>query len=411
MSLSIEEKEALSEITKHFNANAVILDVGANAGVWTDEVMADVEISKAILFEPNLTLVDRMKDKYAGNDKIVISPLAAYKEDDKELDFFYFTNENNGLSSIYHNEKWDYLPMQFGKVKSITLDTFCKNNHIESIDCIKIDVEGAELDCLKGCKHILQNKIARFIQVEYSEHYKLTGTTFMDVVKFVSEFGYAAYVWSFGEFVKITEDNFVENYRLENFIITFELLEDFTFHWNSEFIKNTKGLGKFDLVCECGVFEGGTTKYICENLLNAGGRVVCIDPLQDEYLTEELSEQDILMNREYGFFKNQYYRFKKNTQGLPIELHRKTSDEAFKEIIDLRFDFIFLDGDHREESVYRDGLNAFEVCKIGGIILFDDYNMWREETKRGIDRFVEWAGNRIKILIDGYQLMITKLSD
>lgn len=411
MSLSVEEKEALSEITKHFNANPTIIDVGANAGVWTDAVMEDVEVSKAILFEPNLTLVDRMKDKYAGNDKITISTLAAFKEDDKELDFFYFTNENNGLSSIYHNEKWDYLPMQFGKVKSITLDTFCKNNHIESIDCIKIDVEGAEFDVLKGCTHILQNKIARFIQVEYSPHYKLTGTTFMDVVKFVSEFGYAAYVWDFGEFIKITEHNFVENYRLENFIITFELLEDFSQYWNSEFINNTKGWDKVDLAIEIGSFDGLTSRYICQNLLNEGGRLVCVDPLQDEYLTENLSDEDIKANKEYGFFKNQYYRFKKNTQGLPVELHRKTSNEAIAELKDLRVDLIYVDGDHRRAGVRHDGINYFECLKIGGKMLFDDAAGYRQETTDGINDFLEWAGKRVKVTDLGYQLLITKLED
>jgi len=411
MSLSIEEKEALSEITKHFNANPTIIDVGANIGMWTDEVMADVEISKAILFEPNGVLVDTMKEKYSGNDKIVISELAAYKEDDKELDFFYFTNENNGLSSIYHNEKWDYLPMQQGKVKSITLDTYCKNNFIESIDCIKIDCEGAEYDVLQGCKYILENKIARFIQVEYSEHYKLNNLTFMDVVNFVTPFGYAAYLWEFGEFKKITQDNFVENYRLENFIITFELLEDFSQHWNSEFIKNTKGWDKVDLAIEIGSFDGLTSRYICQNLLKEGGRLVCIDPLQDEYLTENLSDEDIRANKEYGFFKNQYYRFKKNTQGLPIQLVRKTSNEAIEELRDLRADIIYCDGDHRFLGVKMDGVNYFECLKIGGKMLFDDANGYRQETTDGINAFLEWAGKRVAVTDLGYQLLITKLED
>lgn len=411
MSLSIEEKEALSEITKHFNNDPVIIDVGANVGAWTDAVIESTSLSKAILFEPNKILSERMMEKYSDNSAVLISELAAYKEDDKELDFFYFTNENNGLSSIYHNEKWDYLPMKFGKVKSITLDTFCKKNHIESIDCIKIDCEGAEFDVLQGCKYILENKIARFIQVEYSEHYKLNNITFMDVVKYVSQYGYTAYTWDFGEFKKITQENFVENYRLENFVITFELLEDFSQHWNSEFIKNTQGVDKFEVAIEIGSFQGLTTKYICEKLLKEGGRVICVDPLQDEYLTENLSEQDIQANKEYGFFKNQYYKFKKNTQGLPIQLVRKTSNEAIGELKDLRVDFIYCDGDHRFQGVLDDGMNYFQVLKVGGLMLFDDANGYRQETTDGINKFLEWCGNRVDIILNNYQILIKKISD
>ena len=416
MSLSIEEKEALSEITKHFNDKPVIFDVGANVGAWTDAVMENVTLHQAFLFEPNSVLVDGMGEKYiklkpeVGTDMVIVEA-AAYKEDDKELDFFYFTNENNGLSSIYHNEKWDYLPMQRGKVKSVTLDTFCKTHHIESIDCIKIDVESAEYDVLLGCKYILENKIARFLQVEYSPHYKVAGVKFMDVVNFVSQYGYAAYVWDYGEFVKITEGNFVENYRLENFIISFELLEDFSQHWNSEFIKNTKGFDKFELAIELGCFQGLTTRYICNNLLKDGGRVICVDPLQDEYLTDNLSEQDIKANKEYGFFKNQYYKFKKNTQGLPVQLVRKKSNDAISELKDLRVDFIYVDGDHRFLGVRDDGINYFEVLKIGGMMLFDDAVGYRQETTDGINAFIEWAGNRISIKDLGYQLLITKISE
>ena len=416
MSLSIEEKEALSEITKHFNDKPVIFDVGANVGAWTDAVMENVTLHQAFLFEPNSVLVDGMGEKYiklkpeVGTDMVIVEA-AAYKEDGQELDFFYFTNENNGLSSIYHNEKWDYLPMQQGKVKSVTLDAFCKTRHIEKIDCIKIDTEGSEYDILQGCKYILENKIARFIQVEYSEHYKLNNLTFMDVVRFITPYGYNAYTWEFGEFKKITEENFVENFRLENFIITFELMEDFSQHWNSEFIKNTQGLGGFQLALEVGSHQGLTSKYICNHLLAPDGRIVCVDPLADEYLVDNLSDEDIRMNKEYGFFKNQYYKFKKNTQGLPVQLIRKTSNEAFPELIDLRFDFAYLDGDHRGESVYNDGVNTFGVCKIGALILFDDYDLWRQETKNGIDRFLDWAGNRVEIVIKNYQLMVKKISD
>jgi len=411
MSLSIEEIEAIGTIIPLLPPDAVIFDVGANTGTWSDMILENIPGSRIHFFEPNVELLNETKKKYEGNNNIVFSDLAVYKEDGADLPFFYFTNENNGLSSVYHNPKWDYLPMKRGIVKSITLDSYCRELGIEKIDCLKIDVEGAEYDVLLGCRDLLARKAAKYIQVEYSPHYKLTDRKFMDVVNYVRDFGYSAYFWQYGDFVKITEDNFVENYRLENFILTFEVLENITQHWNSEFIKNVRGrIGGCELVLEIGSFEGLTTRYICDHLLAPGGRVICVDPLKDEYLTEELSEEDIRMNKEYGFFNKQYYRFKKNTLSRPVELIRKTSKEAFPLLQDYRFDLIYIDGDHREESVYEDGVGAFEVCKIGGFILFDDY-LWREGTTRGIDKFLEWAGGRVTMVVQEYQVMVIKIAE
>lgn len=410
MSLSIEEIEAIETVLPLIQEDAVVFDVGANGGVWADMILERKPQSTVHLFEPNSYLIEHgLKQKYSNNEKILINDTAAYKEDGKQLDFFYFTNENNGLSSIYHNEKWDYLPMQKGQVRSITLDTYCKEKSISRIDLLKIDVEGAELDVLQGCWHILNGKIAKYIQVEYSEHYQLNGRKFMDVVNYVKQFGYSAYFWQYGDFVKITEDNFVENYRLENFILTFEALENVTQHWNSEFIKNVTGIvPKCDLIIEIGCFEGVTTRYMCENMLNPGGRVICVDPLKDVYLTNEMSEEDVKMNKEYGFFNRQYFRFKKNTWGLPVELIRKTSREALPEMFHYRPEFIFIDGDHREDAVFNDCMEGYAILKRGGFMLIDDAFGYRDYTTRGVNRFLEAVGNRIKILHEGYQLLITK---
>ena len=45
-----------------------------------------------------------------------------------------------------------------------TLDNFCKKKKIKKIDILKIDVEGAEMDVLKGANKILNN--TNILQVE-----------------------------------------------------------------------------------------------------------------------------------------------------------------------------------------------------------------------------------------------------
>ena len=157
---------------------------------------------------------------------------------------------------------------------------------------------------------------------------------------------------------------------------------------------------KLDFVLESGCFEGLTTAYICDNLLNPGGRIICIDPLTDEYLPG---------HPDNALFVGQYDRFIRNTKGLPVELIQTTSRQAFTKpgFEHYRFDLIYIDGDHTESEVFNDGMNAFTLCRLNGFILFDDYE-WREETKRGIDRFLAEKLGRYNLIKKGYQVLIQK---
>jgi hypothetical protein len=54
---------------------------------------------------------------------------------------------------------------------------------------------------------------------------------------------------------------------------------------------------------------------------------------------------------------------------------------------------------------------AFDVCKVGGYILFDDFTGYRDYTTKGIRRALEVFGNRIEVVHEGYQILIKKLAN
>ena len=56
------------------------------------------------------------------------------------------------------------------KIKTNTLDNFCKENKIKKIDILKMDVEGSELKVLEGSKKILDK--TNIIQVEILQNKK-----------------------------------------------------------------------------------------------------------------------------------------------------------------------------------------------------------------------------------------------
>ena len=387
------ERKAVRALMPYFSKNPVVFDIGSNKGEWAETVIQNVE--SMFLFEPNQRLLTYTMVKFDYLTNVTYIPRAVFSEE-RTIDFFYFNNQNNGLSSVFYNQFWvdQGLPMQLGTTETITIDSLKTPT---TIDFMKIDVEGADFDVLLGAKETLKKKLIRFAQIEYSDHYKLSGHSFAEVQPFIQQFDYDLFHFDGVNFTRVV--NNPASYGAENFYI---MDREFTQNWNREFIENTQGM-KLDFVLEIGCFEGLTTAYICDNLLKPGGRIICVDPLTDEYLPG---------HPDNALFVGQYDRFIRNTKGLPVELIRTQSRHAFQKegFQHYRFDLIYIDGDHTEEAVFNDGLSAFMVCRVGGYILFDDYE-WREETKRGIDRFISVHAGQINIIKKGYQVLVQKTSN
>ena len=394
--MDANEKEAVLSLSPYFSKDRIVFDVGSNKGEWADILVSNCQMH---LFEPNIPLLHYTAIKYAHLDNVDYCDALMSHEQGTEIWFYQFMKKYHGLSSAYNNPAWNHLPAQKIKKVTGTVDNYCEAFRVETLDFLKIDVEGAEWDVIQGAERLLSEKKIKFIQFEYSEHYKVPGYKGQQIIDFVKPFGYELYEYQ-GSWRKA---HFKEDYQRKNYY----LMQEFTENWNDEFIKSTTGM-KFDIVLEVGAFEGLTTNYICDFLLNEGGRVVVIDPLKDEYLTENLDDNAKTMNKELSGFKGQYDRFIRNTRDKPVELHRMASNKAFKlkAFKFIKFDLIYIDGDHRPKQVYRDAVNAFNCLAERGYILFDDYE-WND-TKEGIDRFVNVYKKQIKVISVGYQVLIQR---
>ena len=79
-----------------------------------------------------------------------------------------------------------------------------------------------------------------------------------------------------------------------------------------------------------------------------------------------------------------------------VQIHRCTSREFFRSQSDRQFDWVYLDGDHSEDTVYQDLKDAWTQVKPGGVICGDDY-LWLDEhrclsVRRAVNRFIREVG-------------------
>lgn len=126
--------------------DSVVLDIGAHIGIFT---LYAYEYSKRIYaVEPSLEHFDLLVRMISHNKMINVVPIrkAIYIEN-KKLPFGG-PDSNKTMRSL-HTAIW-----QEGKpretVEAITLDTLFKDNNIEHIDLMKLDVEGSEYEILAG---------------------------------------------------------------------------------------------------------------------------------------------------------------------------------------------------------------------------------------------------------------------
>lgn len=74
-----------------------------------------------------------------------------------------------------------------------------------------------------------------------------------------------------------------------------------------------------------------------------------------------------------------------------MTIHRGRSSGVLPKLARCGFDFIYVDGSHKAEDVYEDAVSCFALCKVGGIIMFDDYQ-WeyyadsQDNPRAAIDR-------------------------
>lgn len=185
---------------------------------------------------------------------------------------------------------------------------------------------------------------------------------------------------------------------------------EYTVDWHSRHVANWNQLlkdlkGKDNLkYLELGVYEGRSFFWTLDNILTGEkNEAVAID----RWGPAGTSIGDVKKR----FDKNlKLTKFKGK-----ISVHEGLSSDYLPSLKKNNFDLIYVDADHAAHSVLEDAVLAWRLLKTGGILIFDDFRMGKDDMpvlKRpeiSIDTFLRVNEREIEVLHKEYQVVIRKI--
>lgn len=199
-----------------------------------------------------------------------------------------------------------------------------------------------------------------------------------------------------------------DKYNFQKFISNLNFTSDwFTIripYWISIF-KKLNIDRKRPLKClEIGSFQGLSTTFILNYFENA--TITCVDTWLGS--KEHENSENLKISELESYFDKNTKSFVKR-----IKKFKGTSYVFYEEIKEKDYDLIYVDGSHYCDDVMVDALKSFEILKPGGLIIFDDYIWFNNDSPNeraigAINSFLRLKNGKYKIHSVYSQLIISK---
>ena len=188
------EPEIFSFINYYLKEGMFFFDIGANIGLHSLFASKRVGIEgKVFAFEPCKSIYKRIIENI-GNNNInnIYSYNLALGDVDSEAEIIKITNDTS--RTHIQLEVGINRDKNIEKVRMTTLDNYVDINNIYRIDYLKIDVEGYELNVLKGSVRTFSVIKPSIIQVEFDQEYLNRNNVDIDEIKkFFQEYSYHSF--------------------------------------------------------------------------------------------------------------------------------------------------------------------------------------------------------------------------
>lgn len=161
-------------------------------------------------------------------------------------------------------------------------------------------------------------------------------------------------------------------------------------------------------ILEIGSYEGYSTCYLIEKCTDVSAiEIHCVDTWQGGIEHQKSSMLDV----ENRFHANVQFAQQKSKNPASVQIHKCLSYIALSEFLAAKqagtFDLAYVDGSHQATDVLVDAVLSFQLLRVGGLMIFDDY-LWHSEPdgrqdpfnmpKPAVDAFINIFQRKLKVV-------------
>ena len=167
----------------------VVIDVGANIGQFSEVALAYNPLIELHAFEPIPAVFKELSNRMAAFGDVKLSNCALGSQSTQgELKVRRF-DECTSLLNPTDKLEQGLLGLDLSvedtiRIEISTLDEYVKQNSVEQIKLIKLDVQGYELEVLKGAEHSLKITDWIYLEAQIQELY-VGAPTFSEIASYL----------------------------------------------------------------------------------------------------------------------------------------------------------------------------------------------------------------------------------
>jgi FkbM family methyltransferase len=219
----IHSNGELKLMQNYLPQSKVVLDVGANVGEWSKlalEINRNIELH---CFEPSHYTYQKLFENHFPPN--VICNNFGLSSVCQQANLLIF-EEGSGLNSLYRRDGLEDGYQLAAQTKSEvielrTLDDYVEESGIDTIDFLKVDIEGHELDFFRGSRKMISQYRIKVLQFEYGGCNIDARTLLKDYFSMFADYPRYRFYKIFPDAIHEVKryDQRLENFQYQNWVI------------------------------------------------------------------------------------------------------------------------------------------------------------------------------------------------
>lgn len=161
----------------------LVLDIGANRGLYAEMVLGCAPGARLHAFEPHPRTFEALTQRFGGRAGVVLNH-AGCGAAAGELSLFDYAEADGSSHASMHREVIERLHASRAvehRVPVTTVDDYVARRGLERIDLLKIDTEGHEFAVLQGAARTLDQGRVERVHLEFNEMNAMSGVFFRQI--------------------------------------------------------------------------------------------------------------------------------------------------------------------------------------------------------------------------------------